>query len=307
MSETTTDEPRQPTAPLAVFRSFVAGVLMGLANLVPGVSGGTMILVTGLYDEFITSVADVTRFKLTRRNVTFLAIVGTGAVIAIGGCAGLLSRAVTLHRGAMYALFIGLTLGGAPMLISMIGKFRLPAVAGLIGGLALMILIATTREARPDSDAIKEAVAHGAFVIEPAYARDVLGGALGMAAMVLPGVSGAYMLLIIERYETVLGSIALAKRFVLDGGAGDPATFLAVIIPTGIGALLSLVLLSNVLKWLLHNHEKPTLGFLLGILFGSVLGIWPFEPGAPRGEYVVAALLAAGGFTATTLLSRIGK
>ena len=76
----------------------------------------------------------------------------------------------------------------------------------------------------------------------------------------LPGVSGAYMLLILQRYETILASISLAKNYVLSGGDGDPAVFLAVIIPTALGAIISLVLLSNVLKWLLHHYEKLTLG-----------------------------------------------
>jgi len=297
----------EPMPKPPMVRTLIGGVLMGLANLVPGVSGGTMILVTGLYDEFITSIADVTRLKFTRRNLLFLVVLGAGAAVAIGGFAGTLSRAVTLHRSAMYSLFIGLTLGGAPLLIRMIGAFRGPAVAGALAGLALMLVIACTSRARPESDAIKEAVARGEFVIEPAYVRDVLGGALGMAAMVLPGISGAYMLLIIDRYTTVLASIALAKQYVFRGGHGNPTDFLSVIIPTAIGALLSLVLLSNALKWLLHHYEKPTLGFLLGILVGSVFGIWPFDASSTGAEYGVATALAVGGFIATTLLARLGN
>lgn len=307
MSEPTTSDSMELMPKPPVARTLIGGVLMGLANLVPGVSGGTMILVTGLYDEFITSIADVTRLKFTRRNLLFLVVLGAGAAVAIGGFAGTLSRAVTLHRSAMYSLFIGLTLGGAPLLIRMIGAFRGPAVAGALAGLALMLVIAFTNKARPESDAIKEAVARGEFVIEPAYVRDVLGGALGMAAMVLPGISGAYMLLIIDRYTTVLASIELAKQYVFKGGHTDPTGFLSVIIPTAIGAVLSLVLLSNALKWLLHRHEKPTLGFLLGILVGSVFGIWPFDASSTGTEYGVAAALAVGGFIATTLLARLGN
>lgn len=307
MSEPTTRDSMEPVPKPPLVRTLIGGVLMGMANLVPGVSGGTMILVTGLYDEFITSIADVTRLKFTRRNILFLAVIGVGAAVAIGGFAGTLSRAVTLHRSAMYSLFIGLTLGGAPLLMRMIGVFRGPAVAGALAGLALMLVIACTNRTRPESADIKEAVAHNEFKVEPAYVLDVMGGALGMAAMVLPGISGAYMLLIIHRYTTVLASIALAKQYVFEGGHGDPTDFLSVIIPTAIGALLSLVLLSNALKWLLHRHEKPTLGFLLGILVGSVFGIWPFETNSTGTEYGVAAALAVAGFIATTLLARLGN
>jgi len=306
-SDQTSQTEQVAQGPLPVARSIVGGVLMGLANLVPGVSGGTMILVTGLYDEFITSIADVTRLKFTRRNIAFLCIVGAAALVAIATLSGTLSRAVTLHRSAMYALFIGLTLGGAPLLIRMIGRFDKATVAGVVLGLGLMLLIAATSEERPDSAAVKEAVARGEFVVEPAYVRDVFAGVLGMSAMVLPGISGAYMLLILQRYETILASISLAKKYVVSGGEGDPGTFLAVIIPTAIGAIISLVLLSNVLKWLLHHHEKITLGCLLGILFGSVVGIWPFEAASTGADYGIGAALAAAGFVATTLLAKIGK
>jgi len=295
-------------APLPVVRSVVAGILMGLANLVPGVSGGTMILVMGLYDEFISSVADVTRLRFTKRNIAFLATVGCSALVAIAALAGTLSRAVTLHQSAMFSLFIGLTLGGAPLLARMIGRARVSAVVGAILGLAVMVAIAMTKEEPPDTEAVKAAVAAGEFVIEPNYGRDLAAGALGISAMVLPGISGAYMLLILGRYVPILASISVAKHYVLSlGDQGDPRVILEVILPTAIGAVLSLVLLSNLLKWLLHRHEHVTLGFLLGILLGSVIGIWPFDHTSDGGDYAVGAGLAVAGFLATFLLSRVGK
>ncbi len=292
--------------PLPVVRSVIGGVLMGLANLVPGVSGGTMILVTGLYDEFISSIADVTRLRFTKRNIAFLAIVGGTAVVAIAALAATLSRAVTLHRGAMFSLFIGLTLGGAPLLYRMLKRITIGSGIGMAIGLALMIAVAVTREDSPDQEAIKTAVAAGEFIIQPDYPRDVAAGALGMSAMVLPGISGAYMLLVLNRYETILAAIAVTKDYVMSAGHnGDPMTFLRVIIPTGIGAIVSLVFLSNLLKWMLHRHEKFTLGMLLGILLGSVVGIWPFDAATTTPDYALGLLLAVVGFVATTLLSRL--
>ncbi len=152
------DSPTVPTSdwhtsllasPLPVFRASIGGVLMGLANLVPGVSGGTMILVMGLYDDFISSIADITRLRFTRRNVVFMAIVGASAVVAIAALAGTLSRAVTLHRSAMFALFIGLTLGGVPLLVRMLGRPTVSSGFGLVLGLALMILVVATRADAP--------------------------------------------------------------------------------------------------------------------------------------------------------------
>lgn len=292
--------------PLPVVRAGLGGVLMGMAMLVPGVSGGTMIVVTGLYDEFIAGIADVTRLRLTRRNTAFLAIVGVGAAIAIAALAGTLSRAVTLHRSAMFSLFIGLTLGGGPLLFRMIHRPTASSIGGMFVGVGLMVAIAMTHTEPPDRAHIREAVARGQLVVSPNYARDAVAGALGMSAMVLPGISGAYMVLILGRYETILASIALAKTYAVSMGQdGDPWVFLPILIPTAVGAIVSLVLLSNVLKWMLHRHRNVTLGVLLGILLGSVVGIWPFGGASPPGDYLLGAVLAAAGFIATTLLSRI--
>lgn len=290
---------------LPLVRSAVAGLLMGLANLVPGISGGTMIVVMGLYDEFVAGLADATRLRFTRRNVTFLGIVICFAVLAIATLAGTMSRTVTLHRSAMFSLFIGMTLGGAPLLIKMIGRFSGRALLGLVIGLALMLVIGLTKSESPDRDAVKAAVAAGNLVITPDYARDVAAGVLGMSAMVLPGISGAYMLLILNRYENILAAISLTKGYVLSIGKTGDLAFLHVIVPTAIGALLSLFLLSNLLKWMLRRHRSATIGLLLGILFGSVVGIWPFDATSQPRDIAVGSGLAIAGFLATVLLSRI--
>ena len=313
MTLSTTDKSnlRSATQPpggrFPVVRATIAGVLMGLANLVPGVSGGTMVLVMGLYDDFVTSIADVTRFRLRRRNVALLAVLGGTAFIIIALCAGVMSRAVTQNRSMMFSLFIGMTLGGAPILIRLIRPIRMSAVLGCLTGIALMVAIAATREPAPERpNASSDAAVIEPFVIEPAYVRDFLAGALAMSAMVLPGISGAYMLLIMGRYGTILAAIASAKHWVTSGGThGDLETILGVLIPVAVGSILSIVLLSNLLKWLLHHREKQTIGVLLGILFGSVIGIWPFDAGASATDYAWGGLLAVAGFLTTMLLSRI--
>ena len=291
-----------------VSRAAVGGLLMGLAMLVPGVSGGTMIVVVGLYDRFIESIADVTRLRFTRQNVLFLAIVGITAAVAIGTFAGTFGRAVSLHRSAMFSLFIGMTLGGVPLLLGMIEKFHTRTSMGVVLGLAVMIGIALTRDEPPNREAVREAIEKGAIVIQPSYALDVGAGILGMSAMVLPGISGAYMVLIMGRYETILGAIAIVKNgLIRSGGQPDLSVALHVLVPTAVGAILSLVLLSNILKWLLHHYRDATLGVLLGILLGSVVGIWPFDRASQMTDYVIGSSLVVAGFVATTVLSRIAR
>ena len=294
--------------PLPVLRALVGGLLMGLAMLVPGVSGGTMILVMGLYDEFIGAVADVTRLRFTRRGVVFLCLIGVTSAVAVTAFAGTLSRAVTLHPSAMFSLFIGMTLGGVPLLARMHGRPTPWSVAGIAIGLAIMVAIALDNppDAEAKKDAVRQAVAAGTFVIEADYTRDLVAGLLGMSAMVLPGISGAYMVLILGRYETILAAIAAAKTYALSlGREGSAGEALHVIVPVAVGAIISLVGLSNLLKWMLERHKKPTLGLLLGILLGSVIGIWPFDAASTTGDIVVGAALAAGGFVFTVSLSRL--
>ena len=100
--------------------------------------------------------------------------------------------------------------------------------------------------------------------------------------MVLPGISGGYLLILLGQYETVLGAIDTLKRGLLAQGGPDPGLVvdaLTVVIPVGIGVAVGVVGASNLIHWLLHRFRTPTLGMLLGLLLGSVVGLWPFQEG----------------------------
>lgn len=291
-------------APVPLVRTGIAGVLMGLANLVPGISGGTMVLVMGVYQRFVSAVADVTRFRIRRGHVIFLGVLVAFAGGAIVTLAGPVSRLVTTQREAMYSLFIGLTLGGVPVLWRLIRPIKSQAVAGAILGIGIMVGVRITATEKPQLTDEEKAK----IVLEVNYGRDFAAGILGMSAMVLPGISGAHMLLILGRYEVILASISEAKTVVLSFGAeGDWRAVAAVLIPVAIGALLSLILLSNLIKWLLAHHPQPTLGFLLGILIGCVVAIWPFTSESVAADYALGAVPALAGFLATWGLSFIGR
>ena len=107
-----------------------------------------------------------------------------------------------------------------------------------------------------------------------------VSGLAGASAMILPGVSGGYLLLLLGQYENILGAIDQLKRSLLGDAGFDQALLLdamGVIVPVGIGVLIGVVGVSNAIKWLLERHAKPTLGALLGLLFGAVVGLWPFQ------------------------------
>ncbi len=290
--------------PLTMARLVITGGLMGLANLVPGVSGGTMVLVMGFYDEFVSSIADATRLRFTKRNAIFLAILLGVAALSIVFCAGLMRGLVTHQKAAMYSLFVGLTLGGAPLMYRMTKPLDGKSMALVLVGLLMMIGIAATKSDTPTEAERPAETEAGEIHIEVAYGLDVFAGVLGVSAMVLPGISGAYMLLVIGRYEAILAAIAAARQWVFSGGSEGDLAWLGVVIPVAIGVLVGVVTLSNLLKWLLRRHEKPTLGFLMGVLLGSVVGIWPFESETAGSAYLAGGALAAIGFAVTFGLSR---
>jgi putative membrane protein len=235
-------------------RTAVAGVLMGTANLIPGVSGGTMVLALGVYEEFIGAVADITALRFSFRRLFFLGVLGISAAGAIFGLSSVILYLLFAYPAVMFALFIGLTLGGTPTLLRLMGRPTLPALGATLLGVTAMAGIALFR--------------FGAELPRNML-MDGVSGLVGSTTMVLPGISGSYMLLILNQYDRILGAVDDLRM----GQLGA----LRIMIPVGVGAVVGIVALSNLLKLLLRRHGKVTLGFLLGLLLGSVLGLWPFN------------------------------
>ena len=252
-------------------RSVIGGAFMGLANLVPGISGGTMLLAVGVYPQFISGVAEVSTLRFRPKVLLMLACVVGAAGVAIGGFAGVIGSLLDRYQWAMYCLFIGLTLGGAPLLWRMLRPVDSTVITSGAVAVLLMALLALT-----DPDRIGSQATPGLA----AYAMLIVAGFSGGAAMILPGVSGAYLLLILGQYRAIVDAVARAA----DGArAGDWVVALQtlhVLIPVAIGVGLGVVGVSNLVRRLLANYERATLGFLLGLLCG---GLWPYnEPIPPQ-------------------------
>ncbi len=294
-----------PNVPL--IRTAAAGGLMGAANLVPGVSGGTMVLVIGVYDRFIDAVAGVSRGKITRDRVIFLAVLIVAAAAVAVSFAKLMTNLFVDHEATMKALFIGMTLAGTPPLWKMAAP-KLPnrglVLTAIAVGFVIMLALALGEDAnaREQARALRETEA---FRPQPAMARDAVGGVLAMSAMVLPGISGAYMLLLLGRYEHVTGAISLLKDGLVGANSADIMTSLSILVPVGVAAVVSLVLLSNLLKSLLEKHERLMGGLLLGVLWGSVFAIWPFTGASTPAAIGVGLAAAVAGFAAVLSLSFI--
>jgi putative membrane protein len=246
-----------------LIRTPIAGVLMGLANIIPGVSGGTMILALGLYEEFIGAVADLTALRFSLRRLVFLGVLIVFALGAIVGLSGVMLGLLLHYPVAMFALFIGLTLGGVPLLVHALRPVAVGPVVALVLGFVAVVGIGKLEW----------------FIDEMPRntGMDVVSGVVGSTTMVLPGISGSYMLLILDQYERVVGAVSDFKDAISDRDGDALKAALWVVVPVGLGAVVGIIVLSNGLKWLLRHYHRTTLGCLLGILLGSVVGLWPFD------------------------------
>ena len=281
--------------PALALRSAIGGVLMGLANLVPGISGGTMLLAAGVYPRFIKAIADVTTLRFRLPSIVVLGVVGTCALAAILLLAGPVKALVVDYRWIMYSLFIGLTLGGVPVVWKLIERAEggtgadvsvwAGAGVGFVGMAALAIL---------------QAQGSGSSASNDGFVMMLFAGVAGASAMILPGVSGGYLLLVLGTYVPILGGIDAFKEALKAGDVGAAlGPFTGVVLPVGIGVVVGIAVVSNVLGRLLERYEKPTLGVLLGLLVGAVMGLWPFQHGVPpalgstfKGRVVTETLLA---------------
>ena len=256
------DAPEHGHVVREVPRCVAGGILMGLANLVPGISGGTMLLAAGVYPAFVRGIAEVSTFRLRRRVLIRLACIIGAAAVAFFSLAGPMSGLVVDHRWIMYSLFIGLTLGGVPLLWELLRPLDVGVVVFAFLGVGVMTVMALAPTVNGDAST--------------GWLMLLLAGIAAASAMVLPGISGGYLLLVLGQYVPILTAASQLK----DGLRGDfdmLRASLSTVIPVGLGVFIGVVGVSNLIKKLLDTFKRPTLAVLLGFLVGSVIGLWPFQ------------------------------
>lgn len=235
------------------------GMGMGAADVIPGVSGGTIAFITGIYEELINSIKsiNVEAFKLffTGRwkslwkhvNGNFLLAVFGGIFISVLSLAKILEHLLEHHPILIWAFFFGLILASAWVVARKVTVWEYPNVIALVSGIAVAFYI-TSVTPTTTTDA-------SWFVI--------LSGGVASCAMVLPGISGSFILLLLGKYEFALQ--AVNERLILD------------LLLLGAGAAIGLVLFSNLLSWLLKNFHNATIAVLVGFMIGSLNKIWPWK------------------------------
>lgn len=238
---------------------FAKGVAMGVAEVVPGVSGGTVAFVTGIYDTLVKSLASFSRLSpalllkdwrtfAREHNLGFFAVLGAGMAIGFAAVAQVILWLLENHGGYVFGLFFGL-IGGAVFYVGAQSRWRWLGSIGVAGlGLGLGVGLA---------------LEPGALNTVPSNTLVFAAGALAATAWILPGVSGSFVLLMLGVYQPLLQALKALELATV-------GTFLA-----GVG--IGLLAFSKLLAWLLEKWRAQVLALLTGVLAGSLTQVWPWR------------------------------
>lgn len=282
---------------------------MGAADVVPGVSGGTMAVILGIYQRLVNAIRAVDaefarlilrgRLKKAAEHIDLWFLLTLGAGIGTGML--FFTRVIPLPElirtqpVPIYSLFFGLISASIIVLVRSLDGFSLKQGAALLLGCAVGFGIV---------NAVPTATPNASWFL-------FLTGALAICAMIIPGISGSFILLILQKYAYVFGAI----------GRLD----LSILLPFGLGAICGLMLFSRFLSWLLREFYQTTISAIIGLLIGSLWVIWPFQhrletvvAGKPRmlqstpflpdflhGEVLIAAACALTGLFLVFTLQRL--
>ena len=245
----------------------VKGACMGAADVIPGVSGGTIAFITGIYDQLIESINSIndTALKLffsgkfkefwKHINGSFLVSLFCGILVSVLSLAGLMQYLLEHHPIQTWAFFFGLIVASSIFILRGISGWGWREVLTLIFGILLGAVVCT---------------------LSPTQTPDALwfiflSGAIAICAMILPGISGSFILLILGKYQFIMGVIS---DFVSGVNFGQNLLILSTF---GVGAIVGILSFSKFLHWLLARWQKPTMLVLAGFIIGSLVKVWPWS------------------------------
>ncbi len=232
---------------------------MGAADVVPGVSGGTIAFITGIYEELINSIKSINltaiklllSFKLAEFwkaiNGTFLISVFIGVGISVFSLAKGLEYLLHHYPILVWSFFFGLIVASAIYVARSIKRWKADTIIGGLAGIVIAYLITVITPAEANTS----------------YWFIFLSGAIAICAMILPGISGSFILVLLGMYKFILSAV------------GDMN--MAVILTFLVGAAVGIIAFSNVLSWLLKKYHNTTIAVLAGFMVGSLNKVWPWK------------------------------
>ena len=242
------------------------GICMGAADVIPGVSGGTIAFLMGIYSELLDSIKSVNgeAFKLLLKgkiaafwkhvNGNFLASLFAGILISVLSLAKLMKYLLEFHPIPLWSFFFGLILASAIYILKGLDKWSIQNIVSLLVGVGIAAFICLASPAQTPTDLW--------FIF--------LSGAIAICAMILPGISGSFILLLLGKYEFIMAAVSEMNILVL-------VVFAA-------GCAIGIISFSHFLSWLLKKFYMLTIALLSGFMVGSLLKVWPWKvPGAEEG------------------------
>lgn len=284
------------------------GIIFGVANVIPGVSGGTIAVVLHIFDRMIDAINHFT--KDIKKHIMFLAPLGIGAVVGILVFSVLIDYTLTNYSLPTCGFFAGLVAGSIPLIYGM-AKSKQPkdksgAKYFIYTALAFALVIFMST--------LKTAEGGTAVVGDVPFAlmlKAFIGGAVAAAAMIVPGISGSFMLVLMGLYNVVIGYVALVKDFLVTFDLTILVSIIKFCAPLGLGILVGAILISRAIEFLMNKHHTETYYIILGLIFGSLIGIFldPIAYGSysgaiPFSAYIVSAVTAVLGFATAIFLGK---
>lgn len=256
----------------------IKGIIIGIATLVPGVSGGTMSLILGVYDDMIHAVS--TFFKDVKKNTIFLGTIGLGGIIGIAAFSKMVAYSLEHFKFPMVYLFLGIIIGGIPVLYKKtdVGKKKITDWIYFAIGVVIILLMSVYNGTIVDL-AASTGILNFLFLM--------LAGVIIAVALILPGISTSFMLLALGLYDITLQAINNVE--------------LDYLIPIVLGAGLGVIGTTKVLENLLNNKTRPTYMMILGFVLGSIVQVFPGIP--VNVDLIISALTFVLGFIAIKYLS----
>jgi len=232
---------------------FVRSILIGWANVIPGVSGGTMAVVVGLYEEAMNALGNITQKSLIKKNAAVLAPIILGVLTGIVLFSKIILWLLENYPTPMGLFFWGLVASGLPLLIGLFQKSqpRLGGWLSLVASIGVMLVFILVSP--PDKSSVAVITQRDPLMLLGFF----LAGFIATSAMVIPGISGSFILLMIGLYTTVFGAI--------------PAMDFSVIIPFFLGAILGILATAKGIQTLLDQKPNIAYGSILGLVIGSLL------------------------------------
>lgn len=283
---------------------FLKGAVIGLANIIPGVSGGTMALVLGIYDRLISAasrfgVGTLVELKVcvlgpSRRDTflsawkkydgNFLLSIALGGAAAVVGASWLLLSLLREHPDPTFGFFFGLVAASVIVPYSLLRQKSWRELVSAVAAITVIVAISMSMNgeervaAEEQKLALKTAAGETTTEYVPDHSLRNLGflfvvGAVAISAMILPGISGSFLLLLFGAYTAVLSSVV--EIDVLAIGA------------FGIGCVIGLAVFVRLLNFLLERFYSPTMACLAGLMIGSLWGLWPFKDRTLVGDKLI--------------------